>query len=130
MLRVVALNEAAAWSVIVLRCEGQTGIVTQWVHGLHQTLAEGGVAENPGAIVILQSARDDFSRRSRVTIDQHHDGIVFAVLAAASQVGLLGIMPGLCATPLPGHGPANVLRPRRLHSEGRRDSLASPEPGP
>ncbi len=71
--------------------ERQAGVVAEVVDGLNEALAEGGFAHDQGAIVILQRAGDNLSGRSRVAIDQHHDGEVFAVVAMRGHVVLVRI---------------------------------------
>ena len=69
----------------------QAGVLAEVVDRLHQALAEGGFAHDQGAVVILQRAGDDLSRRSGIAIHQHHDGEGLAVVAVGGRVVLVGI---------------------------------------
>ena len=71
--------------------ERQPGVVGHVVDRLHQSLAKGGFAHNQRAIVVLQGARDDFRRRSRVAVDHHNNGEGFAAVAVAGGVHLVRI---------------------------------------
>ena len=53
---IVALDQAAAGREVVSGGQREAGVIAEREHGLHQALAEGGLAENPGAIMILQRA--------------------------------------------------------------------------
>ncbi len=88
---VVALDEAARGRVVVIGGQRQAGILAQVVDGLHQALAEGGFADDQRAVVILQRAGDDLSRRSGAAVDQHDDGEGLAVVAVGRGVVLVGI---------------------------------------
>ena len=89
--RVVALDEPARRRVVVIGGQRQAGVLAEVVDGLHQALAEGGLAHDQRAIVILQRAGDNLSRRSRVAVHQHHDGEGLAVVAVRGRVVLVGI---------------------------------------
>src|SRR6266851_3097344 len=58
---VVALDQAAGGRVVVVGGESEARVLCDGEDGLDQTLAEGGFADDQGAIVILQGAGDDFS---------------------------------------------------------------------
>ena len=53
---VVALNQAARGRVVVIGGKSKAGIFAEVVDGLHQSLAEGGFADDQRAVVILQCA--------------------------------------------------------------------------
>ena len=82
---IIALDQAAAGRVVVRGGERQAGVIAQRENGLHQSLAEGGLAQNPGAVMILQRAGDDLRGRSGIAIHQHHDRIIVAVIAVARR---------------------------------------------
>ena len=58
---VVALDEAAGRRVVVVGGEGEAGVFGDLEDGLDEALAEGGFADDEGAVVILQGAGDDLS---------------------------------------------------------------------
>ena len=64
----------------------QAGVFGQRIYGLHQALAERGLAQDQAAVVILQRAGDDLGRRSREVVDQHHDGIIAPAVAVARLI--------------------------------------------
>ena len=70
-LRIVALNQAAAWRVPLLRRQAQPGILAQRIHRLNKTLTETGLADDQRAIVILKCAGHDLGRAGTLWIDQH-----------------------------------------------------------
>ena len=88
---VVALNQAAGRGVVVVGGEGEAGVFAEVVDGLHQALAEGGFADDQGAVVILQRAGDNLGGRSGVAVDQHDDGEGFAAVAVGGGVVLVGV---------------------------------------
>ncbi len=75
----------------MIRRQGEAGVLAEVVDGLHQALAEGGFADDQGAIVILQRAGDDLGGRSGIAIDQHDDRESLAVVAVGGCVDLVGI---------------------------------------
>src|SRR5579864_5099018 len=87
---IVALDKASARSVVVSGGERQSGVFGQRVHGLHQTLAERDFANDQTAVVILDRARNNFSRRSRQAIHENDNRIVLATVAMLRDVALLG----------------------------------------
>src|SRR6185437_16483393 len=52
--RVVALNQATAGGVVVICGQGESGVVRQRIHGLHEPFAKCGFAGDQGPVVILQ----------------------------------------------------------------------------
>jgi len=87
---IVALNEAAGRCVVVIGGESETGVFGDLEDGLDQALAECGFADDECAVVILQCAGDDLSRRSSVAIDQDDDGELWSVFAARGAIDLVG----------------------------------------
>ncbi len=61
---VVALDEAAGRRVVVVGGEGEAGVFADLEDGLNQALAEGGFADDQGAIMILEGAGDDLGREA------------------------------------------------------------------
>ena len=59
-------------------------------YGLDEAFAEGGFADDEGAVVVLHGTRNDFSRGGGVAVDENHDGILQAFFAAGGAVGLVG----------------------------------------
>src|SRR4051794_40467617 len=45
-IAIVALNETSAWGVIFGGRQRQAGVVRQWIHSLHQSLAKRGFADD------------------------------------------------------------------------------------
>ena len=68
------LNAPSAGNVVLGRSDFQKGIVAERAGRLHESLAEGPLAEQYGAVQILQRARDDLGSRGRLAVDQHDDG--------------------------------------------------------
>src|SRR5260370_33951419 len=60
---VIALDQATAGSVIMRGSKGEAGVVLKRIDGLNQSLAEGSLTQNPGAVVILERAGHDFGGR-------------------------------------------------------------------
>jgi hypothetical protein len=75
----------------VIGGERQAGVLAQVVDGLHQAFAEGGFADDEGAVVVLQGAGDDLRRRGRAAVDQHDDGEGLAAVAVGGGVVLVGV---------------------------------------
>src|SRR5690242_12372756 len=73
----------------MLSRERESGVVVQWENRLNQSFAERHITQNPGAIVILQRARNNLRCRRRVAVYQHHYRITLSKLAAPRYVGLL-----------------------------------------
>src|SRR5271157_1738586 len=88
-IAVIALNQAAAGSVVLGRGQRQAGVIRKRIDGLHQAFAEGGLTRDEAAIVVLDGARDDLSRRSGAAIHQHHQRIILAAIAVCRLVNLL-----------------------------------------
>src|SRR5205085_5588385 len=86
---VFALDQASAGGVILGSGQRQTGVIGERIHGLHQTFAEGGLACDESAIMVLYSTSDNFSRRSRTPIYQHHERIILAAIALGRFVLLI-----------------------------------------
>src|ERR1019366_2254559 len=86
---VFTLDQASAGRVVVRRGQGQTGVFRQRIDGLHQALAKGGFTSDEAAIVILNGARDDLSRRCGATIYEDNQRILFAAVAVSGAVNLL-----------------------------------------
>ena len=76
LVRVVALDQAAAGRVVVRDGQQQRRAFGERELRLHQALAERVLAQDPGAVVILQRAGDDLRRRRRLAVHQHHDRIL------------------------------------------------------
>jgi hypothetical protein len=88
---VVALNEASGGSVVVVGREGQTGVLGDLEDGLDEAFAEGGFADDEGAVVVLQGAGDDLSRGGGVAVDEDDDRVfVRTLLAVGGAVDLVG----------------------------------------
>ena len=88
---VVALNEPAAGRVVVIGGQREAGVVGERIDGLHQALAEGGLADDEGTIVVLQRAANDLRSRSRAVVHEHDDGEVLAAVAMGRALRLFGI---------------------------------------
>ena len=86
---VVALDEAAGRRVVVIGGEGEAGVLGDLEDGLDEALAEGGFADDEGAVVILQSAGDDLSGRGGVAVDEDDDGELRALFAVGGAVDLV-----------------------------------------
>ena len=54
-----ALDKPSRWRVVVVGGEREAGVLGDLEHRLHQALAEGSLADDQRAIVILQRAGDD-----------------------------------------------------------------------
>src|SRR5579864_3379224 len=86
-MRVIALNQTAAGRVEMCGGQRQSSALGKRKDGLHQSFAERSLAQNPCAVVILQSAGHNFRRRGAIRIDQHDDGIFVATETVAYRVG-------------------------------------------
>ena len=60
----------------MIRRQRKPGVLGDLEDRLHQALAEGRLADDQGAIMILQRAGDDLRRRGRIAVHQHHDRIL------------------------------------------------------
>ena len=87
---VIALDQAAARRVILRGGQRQAGVFHQRINGLHQAFAECVVAQNPGAVVILQGAGNDLGGAGGIAVHHHHDRIIAAVIAVARRIDMLG----------------------------------------
>ena len=65
------LNRASAGRVVKRGGERQAGAFGQREHILHQALAEARLADDGGAVVILQGAGHDFGSAGGLLVDQH-----------------------------------------------------------
>ena len=79
---VIALDEAAAGSVVTRGGESEAGVFREGLDRLHEALAEGGFANDQAAIVILNGAGDDFGGGSGVVVDEDDEGNGHALIAA------------------------------------------------
>ena len=68
----------------------QARVLGQWIHRLHQALAESDFTGDQSAVVILNRAGNDLSCGSSQPIDQHYDRIIFAAVTVLRNVALLG----------------------------------------
>src|SRR5581483_11978961 len=94
--------------------------VAERIYGLDQALTEGRVAQNPGAIMILQRAGHNLGRRSRVAVDQYDNRVALAKLAPAGQVRLFGVGPTFVGNDhLPSIEPASCHRDTLLEQAAR-----------
>ena len=80
---VVALDEAAGRSVVVIGGEGEAGVFGDLEDGLDEALAEGGFTDDEGAVVILKRAGDDLGGGGGVAVDEDDDGVLVGTLLAA-----------------------------------------------
>ena len=55
--------------------EREAGVLGDLEDGLDETLAEGGLADDEGAVVVLQGTGDDLGCRCGVAVDDDYDGI-------------------------------------------------------
>src|SRR5207302_9566506 len=69
-LRVIALNQAAARGVSLLRREREAGVLAQGINRLNQTLAEAPLADNECPVVILQGSCNNLGSACALWIDQ------------------------------------------------------------
>src|SRR5258708_2218362 len=79
---VIALDQAAAGRVVTRGGESQASVFGERLHGLDETFAEGGFADDEASVVVLNGARDDFGRGCGVVVDQDDDRHVHALIAA------------------------------------------------
>ena len=75
----------------MIGCQREAGVLAEVVDRLHQTFAEGGFADDQGAIVILQRAGNNFSGRCCIAIDEHDDRECLAAVAVGRRVVLVRI---------------------------------------
>ena len=88
---VVALDEASGGGVVVVCGEGEAGVVGGVEDGLDEALAEGGLADDEGAVVVLQGAGDDLRGGGGVSVDQDDDGVLVGVgFSVGCTVDLVG----------------------------------------
>ena len=57
--------------------------------GLDEALAEGGFADDQGAVVVLQRAGDDLSGRGGIAVDEDDDGVLRTVFAVGGAIDLV-----------------------------------------
>ncbi len=79
---VIALNKATAGSVVASGGESEAGVFSERLNGLNETFAEGGFADDEAAVMVLNSAGNDFSGGSGIVVDQDDDGNGHALIAA------------------------------------------------
>ena len=89
------LNRAARRRVIARRCQTQGSVAAQRNDGLHGPFSERACAHQSGALVILQSACDNFRGRGRPTIDHDDNRLAIGQITGASGIALalIGIAP-------------------------------------
>ena len=87
---VVTLNQASARRVVLGRGQRQTGVLRQRINRLHQTFAESSFADDQAAIMILNRAGNNLSRRCGSAVHQHDQRIFLAAVAVRGDVTLLG----------------------------------------
>ena len=85
---VIALNQASARRVVLGSGECKAGVLRQRIDGLHQSFTEGDFADNQAAIVVLDRSGDDFGRRCRAAIHQHHQRIIPSTVTMGRNVPL------------------------------------------
>ena len=56
--------------------EREAGVFGDIEDGLHEALAEGGLADDEGAVVVLQRAGDDLGGGGGVSVDEDDDGVL------------------------------------------------------
>ena len=81
---VIALDEASAGSVIASGGESEAGVFRERRDSLHEAFAECGFANDQPAIMVLDSAGDDFRGGGGVVVDEDDEGHVHALIAADS----------------------------------------------
>src|SRR5208283_3019606 len=86
---VIALDEAAAGSVVARGGESEAGVFSEALHGLHEALAESGFANHEAAVVILNGASDDFRGGGGIVVDEDDEGHVQTLIAANGTEGAL-----------------------------------------
>src|SRR5579863_6632804 len=87
---VVTLDQASAGGVIVSGGECQSGIFGERINGLNQPFAEGNLARDQAAVMILNSSGDNLSRRCRESVHQDNQRIILPAIAMLRHVTLLG----------------------------------------
>src|ERR1700758_1636739 len=73
----------------MVRREREACVLRYLKDRLHETLAEGCFADDQGAIVVLECARDDLSSGSGVAIYQHDDWIL-RIRTVRGTINLIG----------------------------------------
>src|SRR5208283_4613380 len=64
-------------------------MIVERQNGLDRAFAEGLGAENHGALLILQGARDDFARTGAAAVDQHYHRVVNEIFFLVREIFLL-----------------------------------------
>src|ERR1700674_1035912 len=88
---VVALDEPAAGRVIPGRGERQAGAVRQGKDGLHQSFSKAGFAYDESAVGVLDGAGHNLRSRCGPAVHQHHQRIIFALIAVPRVERLGGL---------------------------------------
>ena len=86
---VVALNQAAAGSVVTGRRQGERRVVAEGIDGLDQPLAPRGVAHDETTVMVLHGPRDDLGGAGAELVHQNHERQVRAVARPGGAVLLV-----------------------------------------
>ena len=86
---VVALDEAAGRGVVVVSRQGEAGVLGDLEDGLDEALAEGGLAGDEGAVVVLKCAGDDLGGRGGAAVDEDDDGVLLSLFAVGGAIDLV-----------------------------------------
>ena len=95
-LDALGLNRSARRRVIARRRQAQGAVLAKRNDRLHRALAERAGADQRGALVILQRARDDFRGRGRAAVDEDDHRLAVRQIAAGPRIvalRLVGIAP-------------------------------------
>src|SRR5208337_876366 len=87
---IVTLDQSATRSVVLGCGQRQSGVLRQWVNGLHQPLAERSLAGDQAAVMVLNGAGNNLGRRSRAAVDQDNQWIVLAAISVCCLINFLG----------------------------------------
>src|SRR6185437_12702958 len=84
------LDQPSAGRVVMGGGQGQAGAIVEPHYGLHQTLAEGRLADDQATVVVLHRAGDDLGRAGRHVVDQDHQGEIVPAVAVHGGEHMLG----------------------------------------
>ena len=91
-LDALGLDRPSGGRVVARRRQAERAVLAERHDRLNRALAERPGADQRGALVILQRARDDLRRRGRTAVDQHHERLAAGEVAARPRVDSLGFV--------------------------------------